>query len=225
MSEFQSISRESTLKFVEFGILNFHEARGLQETLIERRHRNDCPDTVLLGEHPPTLSIGRRVHKDELQLTLDEWKRLGIQPVEADRGGSATYHGPGQIIIYPVVAIRAKKLGVRVFVRVGLEAIAQVCVSFNLPAASDLCDAGVWISGSGTERRKIASVGLHIVHGVTNHGFAFNVSCSLEAFQLFRPCGLSGAAMTSLSEELSGARPVSTVVLNRLKFYLERAWT
>lgn len=206
----------SAIQFLEFEGQTYAQTRALQEQLVQKRLQGVVPDSILLGDHPPTLALGRRSHEKDLGISIEAWKKLGVCVEQVDRGGSATFHAPGQLIVYPVIHLTQRKLGVREFVSRMLLAIAQTVCEIGIPAESDLCDAGVWVR-SNAGRKKVASVGLRIVHGVTNHGFALNVDCDLEPFRMFRPCGFSGEVMTSLAAEQSDPPIERAWVIERLK--------
>jgi len=171
------------------GRVSFQEARAFQETLVEARLAGACADTFIYAEHPPTLSLGMRTQSSDLVLSKDDFRRQGIEVVSTNRGGGPTYHGPGQLLIYPVLSLRDRQMGVRDFVYCGLQAIAE---ALPVPAEVSLSPTGVWLRsrGADAELEKIAAVGLKIVHGVGNHGFSVNVNIDLEPYSFFHPCGL-----------------------------------
>lgn len=198
----------SPVSVLELGERPFLEVRDIEQDLLEQRVNNQCGDTLLVCEHPPTLSIGRRTNEADLKLSADEWRKLGVEVVLADRGGGATFHGPGQLVIYPVISLRARRMGVRDFVGLGLSAIASALKLLGVKAASARLEpAGVWVPGSVehsklVEAQKIASVGLRMKRGVTSHGFSINLSCDLSVFNLFTVCGVEGLKVTSLAAEI-----------------------
>lgn len=174
----------------------------VQEQWCGRRSRGECDDVVLFCEHPPTLSLGKRTLPEHVLSVRQSHPEIAI--AQADRGGCATYHGPGQLIIYPVISLRERRLGVRGFVDTGLRSIESVLLALGLAASRKMDPAGVWVGG-----RKIASVGLRITEGITNHGFSLNVNCDLQPFSAFVPCGLTNVEMTSIVRELGGDVSVS----------------
>ena len=216
-------SADRGLSTADFGILPFADARRIQERLIEQRLNDDCGDVLLFGQHPKTLSLGLRTREADIGLSEDAWREKGFDIVRTDRGGGPTLHMPGQLIVYPVVNLRRRKIGVRQFVELGLKAIAELLCEYGVSPSLDLCSPGVYLAATKKgPRLKIASVGLHINHGVTNHGFSLNVECSLEEFALFRPCGLSGSAVSSLAQASPAPdfSQVSRGVLERFRHYL-----
>lgn len=186
-------------------LVPFCYAREVQAELVERRIRGEIEDTIIFCEHPPTLSLGRRVHSGSPEYAVCDWEARGVEVVRADRGGEATYHGPGQLLLYPVISLRARGFGVRRFVETGLGvisgAVSEVC---GLDAEAVLNPAGVWVGAAqrGYPGRKIGSVGLRIVSGVSSHGFSLNVLGGAEMSTYFSPCGLAGVEVSSIKQEL-----------------------
>lgn len=214
-SETRRLPPASGLVFHNFGLRSFAEMRRIQEGLVQARIAGECSDIILFCEHPPTLSLGRRTRDEDLKLSLDSWRSMGTDVVLADRGGGATFHGPGQLMIYPVVSLASRRMGVRRFVESGLSAIVEGLSWFDIESVSATDPAGVWVLDRSAGRRntclgedlakegrKIASVGLRMKRGVTNHGFSVNVACSLRPFSYFIPCGLADAQVTSVAKEI-----------------------
>jgi lipoate-protein ligase B len=187
----------------------FSYAREVQGELVERRIRGEIEDTIIFCEHPPTLSLGRRVDSESPEYAVCDWEARGVEVVRAARGGEATYHGPGQLLLYPVISLRARGLGVKRFVEIGLRVISsaleEVC---GLDTEAMLNPAGVWVGGPqrGYPGRKIGSVGLRIVSGVSSHGFSLNVLGGGEMSKYFNPCGLAGVELSSIGQELKSTR-------------------
>ena len=186
----------------DLGTVGYRRALELQEDVRARRQAGEAPDSVLLLEHLPVYTMGRRAHPSELPLTAEQLQARGIEVHESDRGGRVTYHGPGQLIAYPVFAVA----DVVAYVRSLEEAIVIALGRAGLGARARPEDGpdytGVWVDG-----RKIASIGVHVQRGVTTHGLAVNVSNDLEPFAWITPCGLPGVQMTSLQRELGGRSP------------------
>lgn len=176
--------------------------------LVQSRLRGEIDDTLVLVEHPAVVTIG--VQGDDGAAALS-----GLPVVSVERGGHATYHGPGQLVGYPIVDLNRRGRDVRRFVR-DLEGIVVDAVgSFGIEAGRLPGQPGVWVEG----RRKIASIGIAVDHWVTFHGFAINVDLDLEPFSRFQPCGLDGSIMTSVARETT--RPVP---LDALKAPVVEAW-
>lgn len=197
------------LAVINIGLLPYVQVRELQAALVEMRGHNRCSDVILTCEHPEVVTVGRREQLGEIVTGLLGEHNIPI--IAVDRGGKATYHGPGQIVVYPVISLRARGLGVRSFVLGVLKAFAFTLEKFEIHARALIDPAGVWVSDNVVngsvqflKERKIASVGLRIQNGVTNHGFSLNYDCSLEPYKYFTPCGLAKAKMTSITKESRG---------------------
>jgi lipoyl(octanoyl) transferase len=194
------------------GIVPYLEAWELQKELAEQRRRNEIPDVLLLLEHPPTYTRGRRWKPEELPMGVDWYEAQGIEVHDTDRGGLVTYHGPGQLVAYPIVDLAAYGDDVHAYVR-GLEQVVIGTLGeAGVPARTIDGLTGVWTEGdpppnlSITPARKIASIGLHVSRGVTTHGLAVNVDNDLQPFAWIVPCGIEGVAMTSVASELGQAQ-------------------
>jgi lipoyl(octanoyl) transferase len=179
------------------GQIPYAEALVLQERLREQRQAEAIPDVLLLLEHPPVYTRGRRTEDAELPFGPDWYADQGIDVVDVDRGGRLTYHGPGQLVGYPIV-----KLGPIIdFLRTLEQAIVAALASEGIEArGADDRPTGVWVG-----ERKIASLGIHVQRRVSTHGFAVNVSNDLRPFEWIVPCGLPGVEMTSLARETGQA--------------------
>jgi lipoate-protein ligase B len=178
------------------GVVDYREALDLQERLRTARQEDELPDVLLTLEHPPVYTRGRRSVAGELPMG-DEWYAArGIEVVDTDRGGKVTYHGPGQLVGYPIVRVD----DVVDYVRRLEGALATALADENVAARSRPHEGhrftGVWV-----DDRKIASIGVHLSRGVSMHGFAVNVENDLEPFSWIVPCGLDGVQMTSLVAE------------------------
>jgi len=208
---------------VRCGIVPYEEARTAQLRLQEERQRGAIPDVLLLLEHPAVYTRGRRSTPEELPMGPEWYELQGIEVRETDRGGRVTYHGPGQLVAYPIVSLRPYGDDVLAYVRglerVTIEALAEHGVEAGLiegltgvwvqnePAAGRRASntpIGREIGPSTQASRKIGSIGVHVSRGVTTHGLAVNVSNDLQPFEWIVPCGIEGVAMTSLSRELGG---------------------
>ncbi|HKO38954.1 MAG TPA: lipoyl(octanoyl) transferase LipB [Solirubrobacterales bacterium] len=182
---------------VRCGTVPYEEARELQLELAARRQRGEIGDVLLLLEHPPVYTRGRRAKPEELPMGAAWYEAQGIEVRDTDRGGLVTYHGPGQLVAYPIVQLRGYGDDVHEFVR-GLErATVEALGEHGVRAGAIEGLTGIWV---GT--RKIGSIGLHVSRGVTTHGLAVNVSNDLQPFEWVVPCGIEGVSMTSLTREL-----------------------
>jgi lipoate-protein ligase B len=185
---------------VDWGRRPYVDALEAMRALVRERRRGAIDDTLVLVEHPPVVTVG--VEGDDGSAA-----RSGLEVVAVERGGHATYHGPGQLVGYPIVDLGARGHDVRRFVRDVEELVARSLQPFGVAGGHVKGQPGVWVDG----RRKIASVGIAVDHWVTFHGFALNVDVDLSAFERFRPCGLEGSVMTSLSRELGREVEVAEV--------------
>ena len=200
---------------VRCGTVPYEEARAAQQLLGERRQRGELDDVLLLIEHPPVYTRGRRSTADELPMGVEWYEAQGIQVRDTDRGGRVTYHGPGQLVAYPIVALAPYDDDIHEYVRrlerVMIGALAEHGVQAGLIAGQ----TGVWVgeaekgvnpgpaAGPSTlGARKIGSIGIHVSRGVTTHGLAINVNNDLQPFEWVVPCGIEACAVTSLSREL-----------------------
>jgi lipoyl(octanoyl) transferase len=178
------------------GRVEYREALALQRRLRDARLAGDIPDVLLLLEHDPVYTRGRRSDRTDLPMG-EEWHRMqGFDVVDTDRGGKVTYHGPGQLVGYPIMAVRDVKGFVARLESAVVAALADEGIAGRSRAADGRDFTGVWV-----EDRKIASIGLHVSHGVTTHGFAVNVDGDLQPFEWVVPCGLDGVRMTSVLKE------------------------
>ena len=177
----------------QLGLVPYDEALALQERLREARQAGAIADVLLLLEHPPVYTRGRRTDAAELPFGEEWYAERGIESFEVDRGGRATYHGPGQLVGYPIVAVGA----IVDFLRLMEAAIVAALTQEGIDArGGGDRPTGVWVAD-----RKIASLGIHVARRVTTHGFAVNVDNDLTPFEWIVPCGLEGVQMTSLARE------------------------
>jgi lipoyl(octanoyl) transferase len=190
------------------GLVPYLEAWELQKELAKQRRQGEIADVLLLLEHPPTYTRGRRSKPEELAMGVEWYEAQGIEVHDTDRGGLVTYHGPGQLVAYPIVDLGAYDDDVHAYVR-GLErAIIAALAETGVPAQTIDALTGVWTEGeppptiSPTPARKIASIGLHVSRRITTHGLAVNVDNDLQPFEWIVPCGIEGVTISSLAREL-----------------------
>ena len=191
------------------GQVEYRRAWALQAALVELRQQDRIGDTVLLLEHPHVYTLGRRGRMDDVLLDTEALAQLDVAVHEVDRGGEVTYHGPGQLVGYPIIDIRALGGPVR-YVRALEAALAKALASFDVAGHRQLGMPGVWV-GAPPEERKIAAIGLRVSRGVSSHGFALNVSTNLGYFKHIVACGVPDLPVTSLECELG--RGVDTKVV------------
>jgi lipoate-protein ligase B len=174
------------------GLVAYRDAVALQERLRTRRQADEVPDCLLLLEHPPVYTKGRRAEPRDLPMG-EEWYRLqGIDVCDSDRGGRVTYHGPGQLVGYPIMRVRS----VHEYVATMEQAIVAALREEGVDAAVRPDETGVWAGEA-----KIGSIGVHVSRGVTTHGFAVNVDGDLQPFEWILPCGLEWVRITSVLKE------------------------
>jgi lipoyl(octanoyl) transferase len=182
------------------GTIEYREAFALQERIRAARQEDRLPDVLLTLQHDPVYTRGRRSAAGELPMAEEWYRERGIEIVATDRGGRVTYHGPGQLVGYPIVRVD----DVVAYVRTLEQALVSALAEEGIPARARPADGpdytGVWVTD-----RKIASIGVHVARGVTTHGFAVNVENDLEPFSWIIPCGLDGVRMTSLISETGRA--------------------
>ena len=196
------------INVVQLGQVEYGVALELQRSLVGLRKAGKIADTLLLLEHPPVITLGRNADRSNVLASEEALRERGVALFECDRGGDVTYHGPGQLVGYPIFDLRGfePRLGAVAFVRRVEEALIRTCADFSIEAERVAGRTGVWTRGG-----KIAAIGVHISRGVTSHGFALNVSTALDAFQLIVPCGISDKPVTSMAKELSRALALDEV--------------
>jgi lipoyl(octanoyl) transferase len=187
---------------VRSGVVPYEEARLVQKRLEAARLEGDVPDLLLLLEHPPVYTKGRRATPDELPMGEDWYRMQGIEVAETDRGGRVTYHGPGQLVGYPIVSLKPYGDDVHEYIRRMESVVVAVLDSYGIQAGTIDGLTGVWTS----ERRKIGSIGVHVSRSVTSHGFAVNVNNDLQPFEWIVPCGIDHCRMSSVTRELGAAQ-------------------
>jgi lipoyl(octanoyl) transferase len=181
---------------VHLGVVEYREAFALQERVRAARQGGAIPDTLLLLEHPPVYTLGRRSEPGELAMGEDWYRMQGIDVVGVDRGGKVTYHGPGQLVGYPIMRIGDVMEYVRAMERAMIAALADEGIAARSREDEGRDYTGVWV-----QDRKIASIGVHVSRGVTTHGFAVNADNDLQPFEWVVACGLPEVRMTSITNE------------------------
>jgi lipoate-protein ligase B len=206
-------ARPAELWSAHLGRIPYGEGVALQERLRARRQAGEISDALLLLEHPPVYTTGRRTGPADLPMGEDFYRSRGIEVETSDRGGRVTYHGPGQVVGYPIVVVGDVLEYVRSVERAVVAALADSGVEAGVREGL----TGVWV-----EDRKIGSIGIHVSRGVTTHGFAVNVENDLEPFEWIVPCGLAGVRMTSIQTE-TGAGGEVDCFRRRVAFRLAEA--
>jgi lipoyl(octanoyl) transferase len=190
------------------GLVSYQDALTLQRALVEDRRAGRIPDTLLLLQHPPVITLGVKGDGGRSNVIADPARlsQLGIEISETGRGGDVTYHGPGQVVGYPILDLRPDRCDVHRYVRDLEEVMIRVCGEFGVTAGRVAGLTGTWIEGA-----KIGAIGIRISRWITSHGFAFNVSTNLEHFNLIVPCGISGRGVTSLDRATGQTIPIHAV--------------
>ena len=183
---------------VDIPLMDYKEALDLQRSLVDAKTSEIMGrDLVLFLEHPPVFTLGRRGGRDHLLVDDATLGMRGIEVLHAERGGDITYHGPGQLVVYPVVDLRKRQLEIVEFVGTLEEVMIRVAADWGIKAGRNPKNRGVWINN-----KKIGSIGIAIRHGVSFHGIALNVNTFMDPFSWINPCGLTGVEMTSMKQAL-----------------------
>jgi len=190
----------------QLGLIGYSQAYHLQRELLCQRVNDEITDTLLLLEHPPTITIGKSGKLENVLASQAQLAREGVSLFFVDRGGDVTYHGPGQLVAYPIIDLRNRGRDVYKYVRDLEEVIIRTLNDFGINARRDRNHAGVWVRG-----KEVAAIGLGISRWVSMHGFALNVNMDLEPFSLINPCGFCDRKATSISNLLSQDIPIETV--------------
>jgi lipoyl(octanoyl) transferase len=198
------LGMSSVLSLVSLGRIGYQEGLALQRQLVELRHEGRIGNTLLLLEHPPVLTLGRNSDRSNILADDELLARRGVEVHEINRGGDVTYHGPGQLVGYPILDLRSfePRLGIVDYMRLLEEVLIRVAGEFGVRAQRIAGRTGVWtFAGGSIAEKKMAALGVHVSRGITSHGFALNVTTDLRDFRLIVPCGIADRAVTSLAEE------------------------
>ena len=196
----------SDLLVVDLGTLTYAAALELQRDIARRRITGEiAEDVLLLVEHPPVVTLGRTAKGSNLIASPEYLASHGVELFEVERGGDITFHGPGQLVGYPVIDLKRHRKDLHWYLRQVEEALIQAIEAFGIAGGRVDKYTGVWVEADRDSRRKIASIGVHARDWVTWHGFALNVNTDLRYFDLMVPCGISGVTMTSVAREVQRA--------------------
>jgi len=196
------------IEYVYLGRMGYAEALELQREMIELRYQGRVGNVLLLLEHPPVLTLGRNSNRTNILATDEMLARKGVTVHEINRGGDVTYHGPGQLVGYPIFDLRSLKnpsgarLGPVDYVRKVEEALIRLCAGYGVLTGRVTGRTGVWTNVQPGREKKIGAIGVHVSRGITSHGFAFNVTTDLRDFQWIVPCGIADRDVTSLELEI-----------------------
>jgi lipoyl(octanoyl) transferase len=211
------------INLLHLGRVPYSEALLIQEQVVTARKLGRIGDTLLLLEHPPVLTLGRNAHRSNVLVSDELLAQRGVELYEVNRGGDVTYHGPGQLVGYPILDLRGdlpgKKgpyLGPVDYVRLLEEALIRTCGDFGVMTQRICKLTGVWtLAGGSVHEKKIAAIGVHISRGITSHGFALNVTTDLRDFEWIVPCGIIDRQVTSLELEVESDRqPTMETAIN-----------
>jgi lipoyl(octanoyl) transferase len=203
------------IQYLYLGRVGYDEALRLQAEVAELRHQQRIGNILLLLEHPPVITLGRNAHRSNVLASDELLASRGIVLHDISRGGDVTYHGPGQLVGYPIFDLRSlhnatgSRLGPVDFVRMMEEALIRLCAKYGVPAGRIKGLTGVWCPGHADQNGqigpegKVCAIGIHVSRGITSHGFAFNVTTDMRDFRLIIPCGIVDHSPTSLDIEIA----------------------
>lgn len=201
--------------FCHLGLLDYRAAYDLQTILVDRRRRGELDrDLFLVTEHPAVFTLGRRGGREHLLVSEDFLAAESIDLVPIERGGDITFHGPGQLVLYPIIDLRHARLTAGAFVSALEELMLRLAADWGVPASRDARNRGIW-----RDDKKLGSVGIAIRHGISFHGLALNINPSLRPFTWINPCGMAGVEVTSIAKE-SGQDVSIRQVTARLPLHL-----
>ena len=207
------------------GRIDYRSAWERQHALVAARAAGEIPDQLLLLEHDPVLTLGRQSDPSYVRASADELEHRGIELIRVERGGEVTYHGPGQLVAYPIFRLADSGLLLRPFVRALESAMSGTARRYGVAAGRREGYPGCWCDAEGLRPRKLGALGVRIERGVTYHGIALNVSTRLEDFELIDPCGMPGAEVTSIAREagwpVEAAEPSTSSVEEAGRYFAE----
>ncbi len=191
------------VSLVHLGRVDYALALALQQQMVALRQQERVGDVLLLVEHPPVLTLGRNSHREHVVAGDETLANRGITLFETNRGGDVTYHGPGQLVGYPILNLRgfSPSIGIVDYLRKLEEVLIRACADYSVLTQRIRGRAGVWTTG--VPEKKIAALGVHVARGVTSHGFALNVTTDLKDFDLIVPCGIRDRGVTSIEVEVA----------------------
>lgn len=205
---------------LQLGTIDYSTGLRLQQRLVDLRKEGRIRDVVLLLEHAPVITLGRNAKESNVVASRGDLTERGVELYDCDRGGDVTFHGPGQLVAYPIFDLRGmdsqngkrKTMGAIEYVRNLEEVLIRTCADFGIPAKRIAGLTGVWtLPEAQRQEAKVAALGVHISRAVTSHGFALNVNTDLEYFKLIIPCGITEKPVTSMARELGKQIPLQEV--------------
>lgn len=197
-----------TIDVRRLGVVSYAEGLEIQKALVAQRKAGEIPDQLLLLEHPPVITLGVKTRSDRSHIvaSTDLLDAQGVEVFETGRGGDVTYHGPGQLVGYPIIDLKPDRCDVHQYVRDLEEVMIRMAAAFGVEAGRIPGLTGAWVGND-----KLAAIGVRIARWVTSHGFAFNVNTSLAHFDLIVPCGITGKGVTSLAKLIGRPVPMAEV--------------
>ncbi len=201
------------IQYLYLGRVGYDEGLALQKELVDLRYHGRVENVLLLLEHPPVLTLGRNAQRGNILATDEMLARKGVTVHETNRGGDVTYHGPGQLVGYPIFDLRSLKnsaggrLGPVDHVRRMEEALIRLCAGYGVLTGRVAGRTGVWTNSVPGQEKKLAAIGVHVSRGITSHGFALNVTTDLRDFQWIVPCGIADREVTSLEQAMREPAP------------------
>jgi lipoate-protein ligase B len=219
----------SDLVFRDIGRMRYGAAFEVQQKLHAEVLAGGAPPTILFVEHEPVVTISKRASaRQNLIAAPALLEKLGVEVHDTDRGGDITYHGPGQLVAYPILPLERFGLNLRAYVRLLEQVIIDTVAHWSIAAHRDVCAVGVWVGGRTEQREgdacsveksgaKIAAIGVRVKRWVSMHGLALNVTTNLDHFKLIVPCGLAGRPVTSMKQELGAACPSVAEVMEKMR--------
>jgi lipoyl(octanoyl) transferase len=207
------------LEVRRLGVVPYADALALQRALVEERREGRVPDLLLLLQHPPVITLGVKGDGGRSNVVADSVRlsALGVGISETGRGGDVTYHGPGQIVGYPILDLRPDRCDVHRYVRDLEEVMIRVCADYDVPAGRIQGLTGAWVGND-----KIGAIGVRVSRWITSHGFAFNVNTDLRHFDLIVPCCLANRGVTSLQHAAGRNLPMSEVEDSLIRHFCDR---
>ncbi|GAB6142778.1 lipoyl(octanoyl) transferase LipB [Desulfocicer niacini] len=213
--------KPSLTPIMDLGLLDYQEALDLQQQYVEEKKSGiRKQDIILVLEHPAVFTLGRRGGRENLVVSEAFLKERGIPVVQTGRGGNITFHGPGQLVVYPIIDLNRAGMGVADFVHLLEEIMIKTAAHAGVTAHRSQMNHGIWV-----KNRKLGSIGLSVTRGICFHGLALNVNLDLTPFSWVNPCGLTGVSMTSLETETRKKDQGATVSMDRVKSHLLHSLT
>jgi lipoyl(octanoyl) transferase len=208
------------LLIIDLGLIPYTDAYAIQQRIVAARKSHTIDDVLLFCEHPPVITLGRNGKRENLLASENVLRQKNVEFHETNRGGDITYHGPGQIVGYPILDLSRIKQDVHWFVRTLEEVMIRASAGFGTAAYRVTGKTGIWVAANPTEE-KLAAIGVHISRWVTSHGFAYNVATDLRNFDLIISCGINDRKATSLEKLLNRAVSLSEVRPHLIRHFAE----